>query len=99
MYFLFDSIGLDPTDSKKAGIRMEFRSAMPYTYYDSSTYWNTRGSIACSHPLEDNLAEVSSFTCDIATTGEKGTFMNLKIGVTKSHYQYKCSGYLPVAVD
>lgn len=104
VYFLLDSISVDPNDSKKGGIRMEFRSNMGYSYYgynfpDSSTYWNTRGSISCSHPLEAGVSDITSFSCDVATKGEQGTFMHFKLDLTKEHYKYDCSRNGPVAVD
>jgi len=88
-----DSLGVLPGDGRSAAVRMEFRSKIGrrYAAMDSNTtYWNQRGTVHCTLPIDADLAAESEFSCALDLTGEHETAFHLAFHVVKDHQEYRC---------
>jgi hypothetical protein len=108
VYYAVDSVGVLAEDRRKAGIRLQFRSTLSTTegtYYglhaiqgggDSlSTYWNLRGQVECTMPLDAGLEQEKSVSCSLRATSPDGLAFHMTLGVV--HHgpsEYKCSGMI-----
>lgn len=103
VYYEVDSVSVLPGDGRSAAIRMEFRSVVGSVipYYashaasdladTSATYWNLRGRVECSLPIEADLAKQDGFTCVLDAAGEEATSLRMGLQVSKTRDEYPCS--------
>lgn len=96
--FEFDSIAFNPAhpDTAKVGIAFRSHTIDRATFEqtsDSSSNWTMQGQVACSLPLDAEIACRTAFHCSIAATGDNGTSAGMTLLVTKQvDEKEKCGG-------